>query len=38
MQNLLDFFVADVRAARIGRNLTQRHLADNLHMSMRTII
>lgn len=38
MQNPLDLFAADVRAARIRRNLTQRQLADNLHMSVRTII
>ncbi len=38
MQNPLDLFVADVRAARIRRNLTQRQLADSLHMSVRTII
>lgn len=37
MQNPLDLFVADVRAARIRRNLTQRQLADNLHMSVRSI-
>lgn len=38
MQNPLDLFAADVRAARIRRNLTQRQLADKLHMSVRTII
>lgn len=38
MKNPLDLFAADVRAARIRRNLTQRQLADNLHMSVRTII
>lgn len=38
MQNPLDLFAADVRVARIKRNLTQRQLADNLHMSVRTII
>lgn len=38
MQNPLDLFAADVRAARIRRNLTQRQLADSLHMSVRTII
>ncbi len=38
MQNPLDLFAADVRAARIKRNLTQRQLADKLHMSVRTII
>lgn len=35
MKNPLDLFAADVRAARIRRNLTQRQLADNLHMSVR---
>lgn len=29
MKNPLDLFAADVRAARIRRNLTQRQLADN---------
>ena len=38
MQNPLDLFAADVRAARVKRNLTQRQLADKLHMSVRTII
>lgn len=38
MQNPLDLFAADVRAAKIRRNLTQRQLADNLHKSVRTII
>lgn len=38
MKNPLDLFAADLRAARIKRNLTQRQLADNLHMSVRTII
>lgn len=38
MQNPLDLFATDVRAARIRRNLTQGQLADNLHMSVRTII
>ena len=38
MKNPLDLFAADVRAARIRRNLTQRQLAKNLHMSVRTII
>lgn len=38
MKNPLDLFAADVRAARIRRNLTQRQLADYLHMSVRTII
>lgn len=35
MKNPLDLFAADVRAARIRQNLTQRQLADNLHMSVR---
>lgn len=38
MQNPLDLFATDVRATKIKRNLTQRQLADNLHMSVRTII
>lgn len=38
MKNPLDLFAADVRAARVKRNLTQRQLADKLHMSVRTII
>jgi transcriptional regulator with XRE-family HTH domain len=38
MQNPLDSFAAALRAARIKRNLTQRELADKLHMSVRTII
>lgn len=38
MQNPLDSFAAVLRAARIKRNLTQRELADKLHMSVRTII
>lgn len=38
MQNPLDLFAAALRAARIKRNLTQRGLADKLHMSVRTII
>lgn len=38
MKNPLDLFAADVRAARIKRNLTQRQLTDKLHMSVRTII
>ncbi len=38
MKNPLDLFAAEVRAARIKRNLTQRQLADKLHMSVRTII
>lgn len=38
MKNPLDLFAADVRAARVKRNLTQRQFADKLHMSVRTII
>ena len=38
MQNPLDLFVAKLRTARMKRNLTQRGLADKLHMSVRTII
>lgn len=38
MKNPLDLFAADLRAARIRRNLTQRQLAEMLHMSVRTII
>lgn len=38
MKNPLDLFAADLRAARIKRKLTQRQLADMLHMSVRTII
>lgn len=38
MQNPLDSFAAALRAARIKRILTQRELADKLHMSVRTII
>lgn len=38
MKNPLDLFAAAVRAARVKRNLTQRQLADKLHMSVRTII
>lgn len=38
MKNPLDLFTADLRAARIKRNLTQQELADKLHMCVRTII
>lgn len=38
MKNSLDLFAADLRAARIKRNLAQRQLADMLHMSVQTII
>ena len=38
MKNPLDLFAAEVRSVRVKRNLTQRQLADKLHMSVRTII
>lgn len=38
MQNPLDLFAANLRTARMKRNLTQRGLADKLHMSVHTII
>ena len=38
MNNTVDSFAAALRAARAKRHLTQRALADNLHMSVRTII
>ena len=38
MKNPVDSFAAALRAARARRHLTQRALADNLHMSVRTII
>lgn len=38
MKNPVDSFAAALRAAREKRHLTQRALADNLHMSVRTII
>ena len=38
MNNPLDLFGIALRAARIKQNLTQRALADRLHMSVRTII
>lgn len=38
MKNPVDSFAAALRAARAKRHLTQRALADNLHMSVRTII
>ena len=38
MNNPVDSFAAALRAARAKRHLTQRALADNLHMSVRTII
>lgn len=39
MKNPLDLFAAEVRAARVKRNLTQRQLRQiKLHMSVRTII
>lgn len=38
MQNMLDAFGIALRTARLKRKLTQRALADKLHMSVRTII
>ena len=38
MKNPVDSFAAALRAAREKRHLTQKALADNLHMSVRTII
>ena len=38
MKNPVDSFAAALRAARARRHLTQWALADNLHMSVRTII
>ena len=38
MQNTIDSFGVALRNARKKRNLTQRELADKLHMSVRTII
>lgn len=38
MQNPLDLFSTALRAARATHGLTQRELADKLHMSVRTII
>lgn len=38
MKNPLDLFAADLRTARIKRNLTQQELAEKLHMCVRTII
>ena len=38
MNNPVDSFAAALRAALAKRHLTQRALADNLHMSVRTII
>ncbi len=38
MENPLDLFADQLRAARIKRNLTQQQLADKVHMSIRTII
>ena len=38
MQNPLDLFAARLRSARIKRRITQRQLAEKLHMSVRTII
>ena len=38
MKNPLDSFAAALRAARAKQHLTQRALAEKLHMSVRTII
>ena len=38
MNNTVDSFAAALRAARAKRHLTQRALAEKLHMSVRTII
>jgi len=38
MQNPLDLFSTALRAARARQGLTQRALAEKLHMSVRTII
>ncbi|MCM1307330.1 MAG: helix-turn-helix transcriptional regulator [Butyrivibrio sp.] len=38
MQNPIDSFSIALRTARKRHNLTQRELADKLHMSVRTII
>ena len=38
MQNPLDLFAARLRSARVKRRITQRQLAEKLHMSVRTII
>lgn len=38
MNNPLDSFGIALRAARVKQDLTQRALADKLHMSVRTII
>lgn len=38
MKNPVDSFAAVLRAARARRHLTQRALAEKLHMSVRTII
>jgi len=38
MQNPLDLFGMAVRAERARRDITQRELADKLHMSVRTIV
>ena len=38
MKNPVDSFAAALRAARAKRHLTQRALAEKLHMSVRTII
>jgi Predicted transcriptional regulators len=38
VQNPLDLFSTALRVARVKQGLTQRALADKLHMSVRTII
>ena len=38
MKNPVDSFAAALRAARARQHLTQRALAEKLHMSVRTII
>ena len=38
MQNPLDLFGSAVRTERAKRHITQRELADKLHMSVRTIV
>ncbi len=38
MQNPIDSFGIALRNARKNRNLTQRELAEKLHMSVRTVI
>lgn len=38
MQDILDRFYEEVRRKRKRKDFTQRNLADNLHMSLRTIM